>query len=129
MGRLFNVLAVLALIGSAIYAYRIKYATIFNAEEIVKLRHEIAARQDAVAMLRAEWAHLIRPERIQALADKFLALRQASLNQIVTPDAVPAKPPKIDAIGHKLEALGLAEPTNTPGEGRAAPATPVSPIR
>jgi cell division protein FtsL len=126
MVRLLNVLAVLALIGSAIYAYQIKYATIFNAEEIVKLTHEIAARQDAVAMLRAEWAHLIRPERIQALADKFLTLRQASLNQFVTPEAIPAKPAKTDAIGNKLEALGIAEPTNTPLEGRAAPATPAS---
>lgn len=129
MVRLLNVLAVLALIGSAIYAYRIKYATIFNAEEIVKLKHEIAAKRDEVAMLRAEWAHLIRPERIQALADKFLDLRPVNLSQIVKPEALPARMPRTDVIGRKLEALGLAEPTNTPGEGNAAPATPASPAR
>jgi cell division protein FtsL len=130
MVRFLNVVAISALIGSAIYAYTIKYETVFHAEEIVKLKHEIAARQDQVAMLRAEWAHLIRPERIQALADKFLDLRPVSLSQIVKPDALPAKTPKVDAIGRKLEALGLSEPTNTPREANAAaPATPASKTR
>lgn len=130
MVRILNVLAVLALIGSAIYAYTIKYATIFHAEEIVKLKHEISAKRDQVAMLRAEWAHLIRPERIQALADKLLDLRPVGLSQITKADALPAKIPKVDAIGRKLELLGLAEPTNTPGEGNATGlATPASPAR
>lgn len=129
MIRILNVLAVMALIGSAIYAYTIKYETTFHAEEIMKLKHEIAAKQDQLAMLRAEWAHLIRPERIRGLADKFLDLRPVALNQIIKTDALPAKTPKADAIGRKLEALGLAEPTNTPGEAAGAPATPANPAR
>ena len=36
-------------IGSAIYAYSIKYETIFHAERIVKLKHEIKAEQDEIA--------------------------------------------------------------------------------
>ena len=119
MMRFLNLLAVAALIGSAIYAYTIKYETIFHAEKIVKLNHEIKAEQDQIAMLRAEWAHLTRPERIQALADKLLDLHPVALHQIVSADALPAKAPTIDAIGRKLEALGLTEPTNTPREGAA----------
>lgn len=124
MIRLLNVLAVFALIGSAIYAYSIKYETIFHAERIVKLKHQIKAEQDQIATLRAEWSHLTRPERVQALADKFLTLQPLSLRQIVSADALPRRGEKADGIGDKLEALGLAEPTNTPGSDAAAPATP-----
>jgi cell division protein FtsL len=118
--RLLNFLAIAALIGSAIYAYTIKYETIFHAEKIVKLKHEIKAEQDQIGMLRAEWAHLTRPERVQALADKFLDLQPIALTQIVSADALPGKAPRIDAIGRKLEALGLSEPTNTPVDLNAA---------
>jgi cell division protein FtsL len=130
MVRFLNLLAVMALIGSAIYAYTIKYETIFHAEKIVKLNHEIKAEQDQIAMLRAEWTHLTRPERIQALADKLLDLQPVALHQIVSADALPTKAPKIDAIGRKLEALGLTEPTNTPREGAAlGPTTPSASAR
>ncbi len=127
MVRILNLLAVLALIGSAIYAYSIKYETIFHAERIVKLKHEIKAEQDAITTLRAEWSHLTRPERIQALADKFLTLQPTSLRQIVGAESLPAKIARADGIGDKLGALGLALPTNTPSNGAAAPATPSAP--
>jgi cell division protein FtsL len=125
MVRILNILAIAALIGSAIYAYTIKYATIFHAETIVKLQHEIKLEQDQIRTLRAEWARLTRPERIQALADKFLDLQPVALNQITRADTLPGKAPKVDAIGRKLETLGLAEPTNTPGDANAldAPAS------
>jgi cell division protein FtsL len=119
MVRILNILAIAALIGAAIYAYTIKYETIFHAETIVKLQHEIKLEQDQIGTLRAEWAHLTRPERIQALADKFLDLQPIALNQIVRAEALPGKAPRVDAIGRKLEALGLAEPTNTPGAASA----------
>jgi cell division protein FtsL len=117
MVRLLNILAIAALIGSAIYAYTIKYETIFHAETIVKLQHEIKWEQDKIGMLRAEWAHLTRPERIQALADRFLDLQTVSLNQIVKPESLPGKAQRGDEIGQKLEALGLGASTNTAANG------------
>jgi len=120
MVRFLNILAIAALVGSAIYAYSIKYETIFHAETIVKLKHEIKSEQDQIGMLRAEWAHLIRPERIQALADKFLDLQSLALNQIVKPDTLPAKAQRGDAIAQKLEALGLTASANAPVNGNPA---------
>jgi cell division protein FtsL len=122
--RFLNLVAIAALVGSAIYAYSIKYETIFHAEEITKLRYQIKATHDSIDMLRAEWAHLARPERIEALSDKFLDLQPLALTQIVRADAIPEKAPKIDAIGRKLEALGLAEPTNTPQDQGTKGQTP-----
>jgi cell division protein FtsL len=92
MVRLLNVLAIAALVGSAIYAYSIKYETIFRGEQIVELHQQIKSEQDSIAMLKAEWEHVSRPERIEALADQFLNLQQPALKQIVPIMALPDKP-------------------------------------
>jgi cell division protein FtsL len=114
MIRYLNALAIIALIGSALYAYSIKYETIYYSEQIVKIKHEIEREYDSIAVLQAEWAHLIRPERIQNLADKHLDVQPQALNQIVKPTDVPERQVRVDMIGRKLEALGLSEPTSTP---------------
>jgi len=128
MVRFLNIAAIVALVGSAIYAYSIKYDTIFRAEEINKLRFEIKAAHDSIDMLRAEWAHLARPERVESLADKFLDLQSPTLSQIVRVEDLPEKAPKTDTIGRKLEALGLAEPTNTPQDQSAKGQTTPAPM-
>jgi cell division protein FtsL len=120
MIRLLNVLAILALIGSAVYAYTIKYETIYRAEQIAKMKHEIQAERDKIGVLRAEWAHLARPERVQELATKYLDLQQLSLTQVVPAAAIPEKSARVDTIGRKLESLGLSEPTATPRDERSA---------
>lgn len=130
MVRFLNILAIAALIGSAIYAYTIKYDTIFHAEKIVKLKHEIEREQDEIDMLRAEWAHLTRPERIEELARKFLDLQPSTLSQIVRADALPDKGPRIDGIGNELTSLGFVEPAKTPGDVNGSDSAPASrPVR
>ena len=128
MWRLLNLFAVAVLIGSAVYAYTVKYETILFAEQILKVRHQIETEQDGIERLRAEWAILTRPERLQVLAEHNLGLQLLSLDQIVDAGSLPAPPPKTDTIGRKLEALGLGEPTATPADRHAAgsAATPSS---
>lgn len=112
--RYMNALAIAALVGSAAYAYSIKYETILYSEKIHKLEAANDKISDQIRLLRAEYAHLARPERIQALATKHLELQQLDLKQVGSLADLPDKPPKTDDIGRKLKALGLAEPTNTP---------------
>ena len=119
MWRLLNLLAVAILIGSAVFAYSVKYETILFAEQILKVRHQIATEQDNIERLRAEWAILTRPERLQVLAEQNLGLHKLALDQIVEAGSLPAPPPKTDAIGRKLEALGLgATHGDTPRSAR-----------
>ena len=131
MVRFLNVAAIVALIGSAIYAYSIKYQTIFRAEEIVQLRERIKSEQDSIATLRAEWEHVSRPERIEALADRFLDLQQPSLHQIVPIEALPNKNAPTDATASQPNAPSqpivaspgtpdLFDPTATPRNPHAA---------
>ena len=118
MLRYLNVMAVLALLGSAVYAYSIKYETILTSEQIVKLKNLNQRERESITVLHAEWAHLVRPTRIQALADQHLDLKQLSVDQIVQVTDLPDRAPKVDSIGRKLDLLGLAEPTNTPRQDK-----------
>ena len=114
MIRFLNVVACAVLIGSAVYAYTIKYETIYRAEQMAKINHQIKVERDAIGVLRAEWGYLSRPDRLQTLSDKYLDLQNTRPDQIVDFAALPERTQKVDSIGRKLEALGLAEPTNTP---------------
>ena len=124
MIRILNLVAIAALVGSAIYAYSIKYKTMFHAEQVAGLKLEIKKEQDKIGLLRADWANLTRPERVQALAEKLTPLQPLALDQIVPLDALPSKAPRVDAIGRELADLGLSEPTNTPSDSAPSSATP-----
>jgi cell division protein FtsL len=124
MLRVLNVVAILALVGSAVYAYSIKYQTILRAELITKTKHKVKAEQDAIAVLRAEWSFLTRPERIQQLADAHLDLKPLVVGQIVAAQSLPEKQSRVDAIGRTLDALGLGGGATTPGGGEPTPTTP-----
>lgn len=126
MIRILNFIAIAALIGSAIYAYSIKYQTIFHAEQVASLKAEIKKEQDQIGRLRADWGHLTRPERVQALSEKLLPLQPMAMNQIAQAEQLPAKTAPIDTIGRKLEDLGLSQSTATPGDSAANSATPSS---
>ena len=71
-------------------------------EEIVKKRHLIAKEHEAINMLRAEYAHLVRPDRLQTLADKQLDMQPLALNQIVKAEDLPEPAAKVDSIGRML---------------------------
>ncbi len=114
MLRILNVLAIVVLVGSAIYAYSIKYATLYQAERMVKLKHELQNEKDSLAVLRAEWAHVANPVRIETLADQHLGSQVMQLSQIATLATLPDKAARGDEIGAKMHDLGLSDPTATP---------------
>ena len=125
MWRFMHGAAIAALIGSASYVYGVKYRAIYASEQLVKTRHQIDKEKDAINLLRAEYAHLARPDRVQALADSKLGLEPLALSQIATVDELPEARPKVDSIGRTLESLGFLRDTATPEvSASAADATP-----
>lgn len=121
MWRLLHLFAIAALIGSAVYVYNIKYETILESEQIVKLRHQIAKTNDDINVLRAEYSHLARPDRVQELSERLLQMQPLALNQIARPEDIPDKAAQGDTLGRQLEQLGLgASPAN--GAAGASPA-------
>lgn len=122
--RMLHVIAIAAVIGSAAYVYGLKYRIIYASEELVRMRHLIAKEKDAITLLRAEYAHLARPSRVQELADSKLGLEPLVLSQIASVNELPEAQPKIDSIGRTLEQLGFMKESATPAivAGGATPA-------
>lgn len=126
MMRLLNFVLVGGLVAGAGYVYGVKYEATRHAEESARLRLEIARERDAIADLKAQWAQLNRPDRIQALAERHLQLRPLTLDQLSRleglPDKVVADP---DPIGTMLEALdGDPNAGISTGTLRSAPLPP-----
>ncbi|MGO4404042.1 hypothetical protein AB4Z10_07215 [Bosea sp. RAF48] len=124
MIKLLHVIAIGALVSSAVYAYSIKYETTLAAEHLQKLKTKTQRERDAIQVLKAEWQFLNRPDRVQALAERHLDLQPFVVTQVVKPSDIPNRGPKVDTIGRKLEDLGLSVPTETPKSARTGATTP-----
>lgn len=69
MRTFFYVLTTLCVISLAFWAYRENYATQAALSEARALRQDIRDAHDRLAVLRAEWAYLNRPDRLRDLAE------------------------------------------------------------
>jgi cell division protein FtsL len=88
MLRFVNICLVLGLVALAYGIYQVKYEARGLDTDIASLGKKIDEERDAIAVLRAEWSLLNRPERIERLAQKYLKLAPAKPFQLVTLDTV-----------------------------------------
>ena len=119
MMRLLNICVIVALVLAAVDVYTIKFEATRQAQRLAKMRQEIRRENDAIADLKAEWARLDRPTRIQALANRHLKLKQVDIWQFDRLDNLPARPPALvpldepDPIGTMIANPELADRTPT----------------
>jgi cell division protein FtsL len=100
MLRFVNICLVLGLVALAYVIYQAKYEARGLDEEIVTLNKQIEEERDGLAVLRAEWSLLNRPERIERLAKKYLKLEPTRPQQLVILDEVTTRdfePPPAEA--------------------------------
>jgi cell division protein FtsL len=135
--RFLHFIVVAALVVAAVDVYRIKFESTVQAQRAARLRAEIGRERDAIAALRAQWARLDNPARIQALAQRHLALKPIDPTQIDSLDRLPARltSPAAPASAHDAVAVILdgiegdmptgsigtveiASPATAPGEAR-----------
>jgi len=119
MIRLMHLMVICAFVAAAAYVYKIKYDATVQAERVAVIRAEIKRERDAIASLRAEWARLDAPARIQALANRHLALKQFDPSQYDTLANLPERPKPIvppgveDPIGVIIENSDADVPTGS----------------
>ena len=89
--RILHLFVIVALILAAGYVYDIKFGATMQAEQLSKLRGEIRRERDATAALRAEWAKLVSPARIEDLAQRHLPMKPAEATQIDNLDNLPER--------------------------------------
>lgn len=128
MPRIFHAFAIMLLIGSAVYVYKIKYDTMALTSEVSRLNKQIAAEQEKISLLKAEWQGLNRPDRLQKLAESNLDLVPLGTQQIVRWQDVPERTAESDMIGDKLSTLGLTDaPSKSSKAGDQRPVQAVKP--
>ena len=114
--RLLHVLVIAVLIFAAAFVYKIKFDSTMQAERVAKLNDAIRKERNAIAHLRADWAKLETPGRIQSLAERHLKLQPVKGAQFDTFDNLPDRPPPPpaeqsgDPIGAMLTPAVPAEP-------------------
>jgi hypothetical protein len=120
--RVIHLLVIGMLIFAAAYVYRIKMESTARVERVLRLNAEIREQRDAIATLRAEWAKLDAPLRLQGLADRHLALKPLSATQYDSLKNLPERPPSFarpgapDPIGAMINTIeATADPASVTG--------------
>ena len=112
--RIIHLLVVGMLIFAAAYVYRIKMESTSRVERVQRLNAEIREQRDAIAVLRAEWARLDAPLRLQGLAERHLGLKSIVANQYDQLKNLPERPPSFarpgdpDPIGAMINTIEAA---------------------
>src|SRR5579871_2763280 len=109
--RLLHLLVIGALVFAAAYVYRIKMDSTVRTERVLKLHAEIREERDKIAVLRAEWAKLDAPLRLQGLVERHLPLKPLNATQYDSLKNLPERPPDFvrpadpDPIGAMIETI------------------------
>jgi hypothetical protein len=107
--RIIHFLVVCALIYAASYVYRIKMDSTARTERVSRLQAQVREQREAIAVLRAEWAKLDAPRRLQILAERHLKLKPIETRQFDSLKNLPERPPSLvppdtsDPIGAMIE--------------------------
>ncbi len=107
--RIIHLFVICALVFAAAYVYRIKMESTVRTERTLQLRADIRAQREAIAALRAEWAKLETPARMQNLATRYLSLTPLDISQYDQLKNLPPRPPNFikpddpDPIGSMID--------------------------
>ncbi|MEN0002078.1 MAG: hypothetical protein AAF940_14445 [Pseudomonadota bacterium] len=104
MLRLMNIALVAVVVAMATWTYQIKHRADEKLAEIRQLERAIERERETIELLRADWAYLSDPSRLQSLVQTYaeeLALEPTRTDQLITLSELPDRPPVIegDAIG------------------------------
>ena len=115
MTKILNSILVIAVLASAAVLYDLEHRTRGIEREIADVKRETQNNIEAVKLLKAEWASLTRPERIQQLAEQNLKLAPVKAQQFVAASELAERVPlaplpaentgQKDAIGSLLEKM------------------------
>ncbi|WP_298969992.1 cell division protein FtsL [uncultured Roseobacter sp.] len=115
MRTVLYILTTLGVIGLAFWAYRENYATQAALSETRDLRQDIREAHERLAVLRAEWAYLNRPDRLRDLAEinfDRLGLLELRPEQFGFVDQVAYPPDPILPITNPVDVSNLGDASN-----------------
>ena len=116
--RFINIVVMVAVLASVVVTYRLKHEARRVEQKVAELERVIEDERDAIAVLRAEWSYLNRPERLERLARQHLKM-------------VPLRPEQIRSAEVLVAGgdLGLPRGERNPVELSMSPVGVPAPVR
>ncbi len=115
MRSVLYLMSALAVIGLAFWAYRQNYHTQEAISEVRQLHREIGQAHERIAVLRAEWAYLNRPDRLRDLAE-------LNFDRLGLLPLMPEAFSRVDHINFPIPALSpITDPIEVSSDGAEFP--------
>ncbi|WP_035267247.1 hypothetical protein [Ahrensia sp. 13_GOM-1096m] len=95
MMRWINLLFLGLVIAAATWTYQVKHEAEVKLTEIRELKNKIALERETIELLKADWAFLSHPARLEKLAKRYeqeLGLQVTEADQIISADELPDVP-------------------------------------
>ncbi len=89
MNRLSSVVWTLLIVAAAFLLYMVKYQVQYLRQQVAQTQQELEKEKEALHVVGAEWAYLNRPDRLQALSNKYLASSEMTVDQVAEIQAIP----------------------------------------
>ena len=112
MFRTLDVVMIAVMTAAATVTYSIKPQAENKLEEVRKLDAEIKLEEDTIDLLKADWALLTQPNRLEKLVGVYqqdLQLAPTDPTQLARPEELPMLRADMPPPADVLEAMGLAK--------------------
>lgn len=111
MIRLVNIFAIAVTVMFAFGLYTMKYKTSIAEDQVRLLAAQMGEEEDALRILRAEWAYLNRADFLERLAAEHLIVAPVHPDQIVELSDLPMRPVFADApdLGMLVEQTSIID--------------------
>ena len=121
MIRPFTCLCLAAACGSGLYLYSEKHRTVLLDRQIASVINQTQAARARTGLLRAEWALLNEPGRLQDMADKYLSLKPMAPTQFVQLADLPAHLPAPETAAEVADDAAAAQAQDDAATATVAP--------
>ena len=112
MLRSFDIVLIVVMTAAATVTYTIKHQAENKLEEVRRLEAEIKLEEDTIDLLRADWALLTQPNRLEKLVTIYqgeLQLAPTASTQLARPEELPMLRADLPPPADVLEARGMAK--------------------
>jgi len=118
----FSILIAVVVAAVSYGLYQLSYEVQGLEKDLKRLNANISANQEAIRVLKAEWAFVNRPDKLQELATKHLPLLLVAPYQVAQLDELPAR----TANPFVREITSIPVPRKKPRARRGPASPPVS---
>jgi hypothetical protein len=112
MLRTFDIVLIVVMTAAATVTYTIKHQAENKLEDVRKLEGEIKLEEDTIDLLRADWALLTQPNRLEKLVTVYqqdLQLAPTASTQLARPEELPMLKADLPPPEDVLEVMGMAK--------------------